>query len=567
MSIIKQHRPACLSDRQAFTLVELLMAVAIIAVLSAGVIATVKPGQLLNKADDVADEHNIEQLEQALQQYVIKNFTFPAGISNTPATICSHGFNGNCVSLHQEIAHGNDSKKSFISEIPQSKNATVPSSGYEVSVVNGFINVGLVGSTAIARGTEPYRAYQFDGNNDKVTTPVTIPTGQAFTWSTWVRPSVIKTSRLIGQYTAGAAGRSILSQINDAEYRWYMNGVGTINSTLETPNDGVFVHLAAMYEPGNGMSLYVNGSLDTNVPGTTSIQQTPIVFGAEGSGTSYQYNGLMFDTRIYNEALTSDEVQYLASYGEDGTNPGISNLLAHYKTDDTHPTIAYDSSGNANHGAKSFITAATFHAEDDDIPYSFQNEAGFSKNIVKTSSSINWDAGFTASNTIALSDDAEIRLGVYDIGDSTEVQMIGFDNSNPNANFNTMDYAIYHTTNSGNNDYRVYENGSSRIILPVTPEVGDVMAVRKEGSIINYLINGTVYYTSTVDVPGDLVIDNSIYRPQSTMRDLTFYKNGEIETIDITSTTSVVESYIPRDESDTTKDVTGNNLQFSGSAL
>jgi len=544
---------------------ELLISIAVIGILAGIAIMTLKPASILQSAQSSADKHNIEQLEEALQQYVIKNFTFPAGISSTPVPICSHGFNGNCLALHQEIAHLNNKEKSFINEIPQSQNANVPSSGYEVSVKDGFITVALAGTTSISRDPEPSRTYSFDGSNDKVSTPITIPAGQAFTWSTWVRPGVIKTSRLISQYTSGSAGRTILSQIGDTEYRWYMNGVGTINSTITTPNDGVFSHIVAMYEPGNGMSLYIDGELEGNVPGTSSIQQTPIVFGAEGSGTSYQYDGLLFDTRIYNKAITLDEVDYLFSFGADGIDPGTSDLLAHYKMDDTHPTISYDSSGNDQHGAKSGITAATFHVEDDDVPYSFQNAFGFSNNIVRTKAGTTWDSGFTASNTIALDENAEISLNVVDVASNTEVQMIGFDSTNPNSNFNTIDYAIYHTTNGSNtNIYRVYENGTNRITFPIVPQSGDVMSVRKEGSIINYLINGTVYYTSTVDVAGDLVIDNSIYRPESIMRGLTFYRDGEIEPIDITSKTNVVESFIPRDESNIGFDVLGEPLQYSG---
>ena len=46
--------------------------------------------------------------------------------------------------------------------------------------------------------------------------------------------------------------------------------------------------------------------------------------------------------------------------------------------DDTHPTIAYDSSGNGNHGIKTNITPSTFHHEGSDAPFSFQNEVGYS---------------------------------------------------------------------------------------------------------------------------------------------------------------------------------------------
>ena len=591
MFTTQRNRPATPLTQRAFTLFELLIAIAIIAMLITVTVIVLNPGRVLDSAQKTADAHKIEQIEEALQQYAIKNFTTPTGISSTPVTICSHGFSGNCLALHNEIAHGSNPKKAFIDSIPQSDSANAPSSGYEVSIKDGFFTVTLVGHTTTERDLEPKRAYHFDGSNDFVeigsstSTLNFVQNSLDFTLSTWIQLDNTKQRTFfMGNSIAStnkgfAIGFENGAGLGTKAIRFYCangsSGVPVVNArTEDNAIDDINWHHIAVTGDGAGdtLKIYIDGieqnlTYDTNYSSLATGNATNnVTLGrANHSSMIYELDGKLFDSRLYDTALSEAEIDYLYTFGSDGTDPGTTNLVGQYKSDDTHPTIAYDSSGNGGHGTKTNITAASFHYNNDDVPYSFQNAVGFSKSIIKHHSSNNWNAGFNASNTIALINDAEIRMGVYNIDSNTEVQMIGFDTSNPNHNRTSMDYAIYHNTNAGANDYRVFENGSNKLTFSVTPAVGDTIAVRKEGTKINYLVNGVSYYTSTVDVSGDLVIDNSIFRPESVMRGLKFFKDGTEIPIDITSMTYTSNSYIPRDEANTSKDVLGNDLEFSGS--
>ncbi|PJF33445.1 MAG: hypothetical protein CUN57_02160, partial [Phototrophicales bacterium] len=90
---------------------------------------------------------------------------------------------------------------------------------------------------------------------------------------------------------------------------------------------------------------------------------------------------------FYNKALTSQDIQFLYSYGAQGTDPGMG--LAHYKCDEGAGNTAFDSSGNGNHGTMYNITESTFHATDNTIG-SWQNEVGYRQAMLITPTNKAW---------------------------------------------------------------------------------------------------------------------------------------------------------------------------------
>ncbi len=85
--------------------------------------------------------------------------------------------------------------------------------------------------------------------------------------------------------------------------------------------------------------------------------------------------------------------------------------------------------------------------------------------------------------------------------------MVGLSTDNTNANYATIDYAIY-THHSG--DLRIYESGSNKGSFG-SYQAGDTFKVERIGSTINYLKNGQIFYTSLTPSTGALLGDVSMY--------------------------------------------------------
>ncbi|MEF3691687.1 MAG: DUF2341 domain-containing protein [Candidatus Moraniibacteriota bacterium] len=96
----------------------------------------------------------------------------------------------------------------------------------------------------------------------------------------------------------------------------------------------------------NQVNLYVDGVLVKAVPLTVAPEIMSVAYheglhiGAESS--SKNWHGSIDETRIYNRALSPDEVQQLYNYA-----PGP---VLHLKMDEKSGTTAFDSSGYNNHG-------------------------------------------------------------------------------------------------------------------------------------------------------------------------------------------------------------------------
>ena len=93
------------------------------------------------------------------------------------------------------------------------------------------------------------------------------------------------------------------------------------------------------------------------------------------------------------------------------------------------------------------------------------------------------------------------------INQTNTSRMCGLSDSNPDANYNTIDYAVYLY---GNGALYVYENGSSRGTFG-TYQSGDRFTVERIGSTVVYKKNESIFYTSSVASSGSLLVDAAIY--------------------------------------------------------
>ena len=189
-------------------------------------------------------------------------------------------------------------------------------SGYD-----GSIN----GATYITGSYEGNSALSFDGTDDYVNvgTNAELEEGSTFSCSAWIRTtaSVDNTHRYVGkqQGSGDFYGWWLTFDPNDNRTaRFSVNGNGynqriTGSTAL---NDGTWHHVVGVYDANGDQVLYVNGSSENSVTadGTDVSTTADFQMGQREDG-SYSYAGDLDDTRFYNKALSSTEVQNLYETG------------------------------------------------------------------------------------------------------------------------------------------------------------------------------------------------------------------------------------------------------------
>lgn len=100
----------------------------------------------------------------------------------------------------------------------------------------------------------------------------------------------------------------------------------------------------------------------STIPATSTASVAQMFLGKYANG-SVALATKMKDFRIYDDALTSDEITYLYTAGASGTDPLNTNLVGHWKLDEGEGTNVADSAG-ANDGTATNITESTFWVQE-----------------------------------------------------------------------------------------------------------------------------------------------------------------------------------------------------------
>jgi hypothetical protein len=168
-------------------------------------------------------------------------------------------------------------------------------------------------------------ALRFNGVNSYVTMPDTsaVEITTAGTVAAWININSFKNT------FAGVVHKGTRTDFNDEAYSlqfWSGNkiywGITTASGahpnvqSPAAPPTGTWVHVLGTWD-SSAMKLYVNGALVASGPGVESIR-SPGAFniGAQLDGSPYYgFDGLIDDVRVYNRALTPDEVTTVAAGG------------------------------------------------------------------------------------------------------------------------------------------------------------------------------------------------------------------------------------------------------------
>src|SRR3989344_4987990 len=195
------------------------------------------------------------------------------------------------------------------------------------------------------------KALNFDGGNDNVNMGDAVePTN--VTVAAWVRPGSTASQMIVSKY--GDVGSDNPYELNTTYCR-----VSDVNDNVDQCNPTVSVQtnqwnfLVGTYN-GSSCTIFVNAQNVTNAvltAATANIKNsaTPLRIGIKGSnGTSNPFNGLIDDVRVYNRALSANEIATLY-------NSGAAKIV---KTAVTNPITAKLLASGSGGGASSDVTAS-----------------------------------------------------------------------------------------------------------------------------------------------------------------------------------------------------------------
>lgn len=289
----------------------------------------------------------------------------------------------------------------------------------------------------------PGNGLDFDGVNDKVTTPYTLSTSTALTIEAWIFPRSTNYDRLITNFSgAGAiqAGEFILDSYNATDngrgLRFIVAGAGGVSQSTSAANAmtlNTWNHIAVTFNNGV-VKIFVGGvQVATSTASFTSIPGTPypIHFGEDRvPGTAEFFNGKMDEVRIWSVARSAAELSAHKNICLSGTEPGLG---LYFNFDQVNGTTVPDLVGSNNgtlsnmDGATDWVSGASIScATACSLQMSTEITIGDNTNPIATAQNITAYLDATGNATIAAS---EINNGSSDNCTTTGNLLLSLDKS------------------------------------------------------------------------------------------------------------------------------------------
>lgn len=325
---------------RAFTLLEILLVVAIIAILAGIVIVAINPAKQLGSARDSQRKSDISNLYKAVNQYLIDKGTPPLSITDELQPICVLGQSSNCVDLSVLVPD-------YLTTIPVDPQASTYS-GYEIAKVGDNVYVeaplteigftqqpGYASTTAIVAfvGVVPDAYYPGPATNGAVLldqggdTPVNGTCGDAAT--SYAYDASFPSGDYCSTGTADPASPSDPSQGGSTE--WTCTGSnggttsGTCTATREVDTSSLQSGLITHYT----FDAIVNDAFtDTTGRGHTLTSTSPGGVTVEAGKLG---NAAHFVGGAYLSSPDADDLDFTTSY----------SLMAWIKTDTTSGRQAF----------------------------------------------------------------------------------------------------------------------------------------------------------------------------------------------------------------------------------
>ncbi|HOO70675.1 MAG TPA: Ig-like domain-containing protein [Spirochaetota bacterium] len=231
------------------------------------------------------------------------------GVSDGSVTITAIAYDasGNDASDSVTVTVNNDFPNDYIAWYPFNGNANDESG----NGLNGTVNGAILTSD---RDSNSNSAYDFDGSNDYIYigNPSELTGMSALTVSVWVythsAPSPNSSIIVKGDGTNTSYGFGLADTSGTISFN--CNYSGSITST--TIDFNTWVHLLLVWN-GSTAQMYYNNSIIGSMSCSGTISGSEVLsIGRCGSWTSWAYfDGIIDDVRIYDRALTADEIEAL----------------------------------------------------------------------------------------------------------------------------------------------------------------------------------------------------------------------------------------------------------------
>jgi hypothetical protein len=186
-------------------------------------------------------------------------------------------------------------------------------SAAEVKDVSGNGNDGNAKNGASPAIGKLGQGYGFDGTDDyiQVSDDSSLDVSSEFTLSAWVYPQNVSGNHSVfRKYNAYT-----LYYSSELDFYNWADNTRLKCPTANTP-ENEWSHVTAVWN-GQDKIIYVNGK-ECARESSTDFQTTSsdLGIGQEGDGSAYPFDGTIDNARIYDRALSADEVEKLYRLGE-----------------------------------------------------------------------------------------------------------------------------------------------------------------------------------------------------------------------------------------------------------
>ena len=219
-------------------------------------------------------------------------------------------------------------------------------------------------------GTDDYITAASSTSSVNITGPLTV--------SAWIKPGTSGGNQYIVGKWNGATLLNYLLMVNagGTTATFFVGDGNGPNGASATVSPGVWSHIVGMWD-GTNTKIYLNGVFVANAttPLAPDASGTSLFFG-QGSGNGVGlYNGDLDEVRIYNRALSADEVgQLYRLTTPTGTDTSLKGYWS-FNGQDISSATAFDRSGAGNTGTISGASksigrvgqALSFDGTDDSI--------------------------------------------------------------------------------------------------------------------------------------------------------------------------------------------------------
>lgn len=232
----------------------------------------------------------------------------------------------------------------------------------------------------------------------------------------------------------GGSGGGMVFTINDGTTATSVVGLASGGGRVD---DYQWYHVAGIRD-GSSLKIYVDGELKGETDDNTGniTNNDPVFVGNYKTWDSFTWDGLIDDVRVYNQALTQEEIQEIM-YRE-GTS-GEEGLVGYWKFNESSGSTAFDSSGYGNDGSiigatrvngiQSSVNVQTNLSLDGGSSWQGWQSASNGGSIPGINSGVNLsNARLQVRHTLATEE-----IGVSPILGVSTIQIWGFGNPNVNG--------------------------------------------------------------------------------------------------------------------------------------